>query len=142
MNNELITTELKDKVLEILVSELEPETAYTNIEVKEFLERVPQLNYVNINAIFHRFNDDGLIKGYNGLANGHTKISLLNVSELAHQKWTRGGYKLEELIALQELDKLNEELKRLKKKFNLDDLSNLTAIVTNITTSFNTIFRR
>lgn len=136
----MITTEMKDKLLEIIVESYKVEQQYSLIPIQDMIERGANFSNSEIDGIFSQFQRDGLISKYFGLAR-HNTITSFIVHEPAHQKWQRGGYQLEELIVLQQLDKLNEEVKQLKSKLKLEDLNNLTSIVTNITSAFKLFFR-
>lgn len=137
----MVTAEMKDKVLNILVNDCELERGYTSIPLKEFSERGANYLPHELDGIMNRLQQDGLISNYDGLANGCSNFTSFTVHERAHQKLQRGGYQLEELIVLQQLDKLNEEVKQLKSKFKLEDLANLSSVVGNITSTLTTFLK-
>lgn len=132
----MITPKMKDDVLEILVNKT-VEIIHFNVDAIPIMNDT-RITLANLNGILYAFNNDGLVK-YQGLSRGH--FFDIQVNEKAHQKLQRGGYQLEELIVLQQLDKLNEEVKQLKTKFSLEDLNNLSSIVGNITTTLTAFFK-
>lgn len=125
----MITPELKDKVLNIL---LESNSMTSTINI-ERLSREIECPYDVVEGILDYFERKGLVANKIGFINGDLHITLnVEASDMA----LRGGFVAQEELIKKNFEKLLLELDSLQSKFP-EKIKTITTIATNILTALN-----
>lgn len=118
---------LLDKALDVLIdnSEMNSTMEFST----DFLIKELDIDSSQLNVIFSIFNNQGLITDWND----RRTVFFFVLTAYSYDFYKKGGFEARYAIIEGEMKLLNEELEKIKHKISLDNISNITSIIANIT---------
>lgn len=135
--NRLITAQITDNLLRILIDEI-PLGHIVRIDDIKLLQQRSGLAFNELKALLEEFESDGLLYGLNVRQNA----LFLGINPKAHKLIEAGGFSGELSMLKKQLELLNAELNNISDKKNEKTISLIASILSIINSISNGLFSK